>query len=142
MGTKAETAIDLAVQCYECRNTLLCTDVLSLESEINQSERSVDEIVIQLLAHHRPAPPDLRLLTASMKVNTKLQQIGGLAVSIADHSMSDYRPRMDLPVDTTKIGAAVSSMIRRALQTFVDEDGSLADAVIEMNDIVDRLGNL
>ena len=141
MGTKAEAAIDLAVQCCLCRNALLCSEVLSLESEINQCERSIDEIVIQLLAQQRPTAADLRLLTASMKINTNLQQIGGLAVLIADQSMSDYRPRMDLPVDLAKIGAAVSSMVRRALQTFADEDADLANAVLEMNDVVDRLSN-
>lgn len=140
MGSKAEAAIDLAVQCYASRNHLLCSDVLFLESEINQGERIVDEIVIQLLAHH-PTAADLRLLTACMKINTNLGQAGTLAVSIADYSMADYRPRMDLPVDIAKIGGAVSSMIRRALQTFVDEDGGLADSVLEMNDIVDRLSN-
>jgi phosphate transport system protein len=141
MGTKAEAAIDLAVQCCLCRNALLCSEVLSLESEINQCERSIDEVVIQLLVQHRPTSADLRLLTASMKINTNLQQISGLAVLIADQSMSDYRPRIDLPVDLAKIGETVRSMVRRALQTFAEEDCCLADAVLEMNDVVDRLSN-
>lgn len=54
--------------------------------------------------------------------------------------MSDYRPQIDLSVDIAKIGR-VGSMIRRALQTFADKDGALADAVIEMNEIIGRLGN-
>lgn len=75
MGTKAEAAIDIAVQCYVSRSNLLCSDVLSLESEINQCERCIDEIVLHLLANHRPTAADLRLLTASMKINTNLRQI-------------------------------------------------------------------
>ena len=141
MGAKGEHAIDLAVQSYLTRDQILCSEVLSLEREMNQCERHIDEIAIQLLAHAQQEEIDLRLITACLKINTNLERIGDLSVSIAELSLSDYRPRIDLPVDILKVSAAVANMIRKALRAFVDTDGDLAEAVIRMSDVLDRMNN-
>jgi len=138
MGGKAERSVDLAVQCYLSRDGSLWAEVLSLESEIYQCERNIDEIALQLHARHQPKAADLRLLTACMKINSTLRLIGAMSIHIADQSMSACRPRIALPVNIPDVGDAVSGMIRRALICFVDEDGDLAEAIFDMAHILNR----
>lgn len=141
MGAMAEQALDLAVQCFHARDPRLCSEVLSIESEMKRCGRQIDEIAIQLLAHAQEEESDLRLLTACMKINTNLEHIGNLSVRIADLGLSDYRPRIDLPTEIPKMTAAATSMIRKVLRAFVDADGDLAEAVIRMSAILDRMNN-
>jgi len=138
MGSKAERSVDLAVQCHLSRDGSLWAEVLSLESEICQCERNIDEIALQLHGHHQPKATHLRRLTACMKINTTLRLIGTLSIHIADQSMSACRPRVVLPVNIPDIGDAVSGMIRRAVASFVDEDGDLAEAIFDMANILNR----
>lgn len=138
MGDKAERSIDLAVQCHLSRDGSLWAEVLSLESEVCQCERNIDEITLQLHARHQPKALHLRHLTACMKINTSLRLIGSRSIHIADQSMSVCRPRIVLPVNIPDVGNVVSGMIRRALVSFVDEDGDLAEAVFDMANILNR----
>jgi phosphate transport system protein len=48
-------------------------------------------------------------------------------------------PAADLPVDIARMGAAVSAMVRRALESFIEGKAELAQAVLEMDSVVDRM---
>ena len=138
MGNRTEQSVDLAVECYLSRNAQLCPEVLSAESQISECERNIDEIIIQLHARHQLKSADLRLLTACAKINMHLRRIAEFALEAADLSLSDYRPRMPLPVNIRGIGAVASGMVRRAMDAFEGPDPDLADAVFDMAEIMHR----
>ena len=48
-------------------------------------------------------------------------------------------PVVDLPVDIARMGAAVSAMVRRSLEAFIEGKAELAQAVLEMDNVVDRM---
>jgi phosphate transport system protein len=48
-------------------------------------------------------------------------------------------PVVGLPVDIGRMGAAVSAMVRRALESFIEGKVELAQAVLEMDNVVDRM---
>ena len=48
-------------------------------------------------------------------------------------------PKADLPVDIPRMAAAVSAMVRRSLESFIEGKAELAQAVLEMDDVVDRM---
>ncbi len=48
-------------------------------------------------------------------------------------------PAADLPVDIARMGAAVSAMVRRALESFIEGKAELAQAVLEMDSVIDRM---
>ena len=140
MGNSAEEIIDLAVCGYSMRDAALCAKVLEIEKEINFAERRVDELALELLASQQPLAGDLRLITACMKINSDLERVGDQAVNIAQRGLAyGGQSPADLPVDIPRIAAAAAGMIRRALNAFIDRDADLADAVLKMDDIVDRM---
>jgi phosphate transport system protein len=104
MGSKAEEVIDIAVKGYLWRDGALCSDVLTIEQDINAAERRIDELALELLASQQPLAGDLRLITASMKINSDLERVGDAAANIARRGLAEAaRPPVDLPVDIPRI---------------------------------------
>jgi len=140
MGGLAEQAVDRACQAYVERDLSRCRMVLENESLINQAERQIDEIAFDLLALQQPMAIDLRFILAVVKINADLERVGDQAVNIAERVMDMVElPAAELPVDIGRMAAAVSAMVRRALESFIEGKAELAQAVLEMDNVVDRM---
>src|SRR5436305_14882327 len=48
-------------------------------------------------------------------------------------------PAADLPGDIARMGSAVSAMVRRALESFIEGKAELAQAVLEKDNVIDRM---
>src|SRR5436853_1494361 len=139
MGGLAEQAVDRACQAYHDRDLKLCHLVLEGELRINSMEREIDELAFDLLAMQQPMAVDLRFILAVTKINADLERVGDQAVNIAERVMDMVSlPAVELPVDIARMSAAVSAMVRRALASFIEDKAELAQAVLEMDNVVDR----
>jgi phosphate transport system protein len=140
MGGLAEQAVDRACQAYLDRDLTRCQMVLEGETQINISERQIDELAFDLLAMQQPMAVDLRFILAVTKINADLERVGDQAVNIAERVMDMVSlPAVDLPVDIGRMSAAVSAMVRRSLESFIEAKAELAQAVLEMDNVVDRM---
>src|SRR5579871_458617 len=140
MGGMAEQAVDRACQAYRSRDLTLCHRVLENESLINAAEREIDGIALDLLAMQQPMAIDLRFILAVVKINADLERVGDQAVNIAERVMDMVElPAVELPVDIARMGTAVSAMVRRALESFIEGKVELAQAVLEMDNVIDRM---
>src|ERR1700676_2265364 len=140
MGGLAEQAVDRACQAYIERDLTRCRMVLEGETQINLTEREIDELAFDLLAMQQPMAVDLRFILAVTKINADLERVGDQAVNIAERVMDLIElPAVDLPVDIPRMAAAASAMVRRALESFVEGKADLAQAVLEMDHVVDRM---
>jgi phosphate transport system protein len=140
MGGLAEQAVDRACQAYIDRDLARCQMVLENESLINVAEREIDELAFDLLAMQQPMAVDLRFILAVTKINSDLERVGDQAVNIAERVMDMVElPKVELPVDIARMAAAVSAMVRRALESFIEGKAELAQAVLEMDNVVDRM---
>lgn len=140
MGGLAEQAVDRACQAYIERDLTLCHLILEGESQINAAEREIDEVAFDLLAMQQPMAVDLRFILAVTKINSDLERVGDQAVNIAERVMDMVElPAADLPVDIPRMAAAVSAMVRRSLESFIEGKAELAQAVLEMDNVVDRM---
>ena len=140
MGGMAEAAIELAADSYRKRDGRLAQQVFEREKMINQSERVIDEMAVDLLAMQQPMATDLRFVLAVLKINSDLERVGDLAVNIAQRSLDLVQePEVEIPVDIARMTTAVSTMVRRALESFLSAKSDVAQAVLEMDNIVDRM---
>src|SRR5581483_5513042 len=140
MGGMAEQAVDRACQAYVERELSRCRMVLEGESLINATEREIDELAFDLLALQQPMAVDLRFILAVTKINADLERVGDQAVNIVERVMDMLElPPADLPVDIARMAAAVSAMVRRALESFIEGKADLAQAVLDMDNVVDRM---
>src|SRR5277367_4858259 len=140
MGGLAELAVDRACQAYTERDLNRCHLVLENESLISAAEREIDELAFDLLALQQPAAVDLRFILAVTKINSDLERVGDQAVNIAERVMDMTElPAVELPVDIARMGSAVSAMVRRSLESFIEAKVELAQAVLEMDSVIDRM---
>jgi phosphate transport system protein len=140
MAGMAEQAVDRVREAYRRRDIGLCQQVLEGEPAINRAEREIDELALDLLAMQQPMAVDLRFILAVIKINADLERVGDQAVNIAERlmDMSAY-PAADLPVDLPRMASLAAGMVHRALESFLQEDPGLAQAVLQMDDVVDRM---
>jgi phosphate transport system protein len=114
--------------------------VLSGESAINDAEREIDELSLDLLAMQQPMAVDLRFILAVLKINADLERVGDQAVNIAQRVLDLIsEPEVQLPVDIPRMADSVSTMVQRALEAFLDGKAEVAEAVLQMDGIVDRM---
>jgi phosphate transport system protein len=140
MGGLAEQAIDRATEAYRTRDSKYCQMVLAGESAINDAEREIDELSLDLLAMQQPMAVDLRFILAVLKINADLERVGDQAVNIAQRVLDLIsEPEVQLPVDIPRMADSVSTMVQRALEAFLDGKAEVAEAVLQMDGIVDRM---
>jgi phosphate transport system protein len=140
MGGMAESAVEMATGAYLRRDSSLCEKVFSREKDINAFERRIDELALDLLAMQQPMAIDLRFVVAVLKINADLERVGDQAVNIAQRSLDLLKVSpLDVPVDIGRMASTVSTMVRRALESFLSAHAEVAEAVLEMDNIVDRM---
>src|SRR5437899_12527078 len=126
MGGVAKQAVYRACHTYIDRDLARGQMILEGETLINITEREIDEHAFDLLAMQQPMAKDLRFILAVTKINSDLERVGDQAVNIAERVMDMVElPAVDLPVDIPRMAAAVSAMVRRALESFVDAKAEL-----------------
>ena len=102
-------------------------------------EREIDQVALDLLAMEQPTAIDLRFILAIIRINADLERVGDQAVNIAVRVRDlESLPHVDLPVDIPKIASLAANMVRKSMQAFIDRDEELANAVLLLDDEVDR----
>jgi phosphate transport system protein len=140
MSALVESSIQRSISAVTQKDRTAAEEVFRTEARINAIEIEIDEFAINLLALQQPMAADLRLIVAALKINTDLERMGDLAVSIAERALSlidgpVIKPMIDIP----HISGLVQSMVRKALDAFVMRDPDLARSVLASDDAVDSL---
>ncbi len=140
MGGIVEKMIADAMRALIDGNGDLARSVIQYDREVNRKELSVDSMAVNILAKRQPVARDLRLLTMAMKVNTDLERIGDTAVNISERSLElleepPLKPYVDLP----RMSALTQTMVKQALDSFVEGNVKLAQTVIASDDEIDAL---
>ena len=140
MSSLVEAAIQRSIIAVVQKDRSAAEEVFRNETRINQIELEIDEFAINLLALHQPMAADLRLIVAALKINTDLERMGDLSVSIAQRAMSLLEEPVIKPmIDIPHIAGLVQSMVRKSLDAFVMRDADLARSVLASDDAVDSL---
>ena len=143
MAALAQQATDSAVSAYMRRDAGLCQYVRENETAINTAHREVDELAYDLLAMEQPMAVDLRFILSVIKINGDLERIGDQAMSIVYHCLDLIgEDAVDLPVDIATMGDYAGMMIRSSIQALIEGDAQVAEAVLDMDDEIDRMNRV
>jgi len=142
MAGMAEQSIQRAVEAYRVRDLSICDLVDRSEMAINRLEREIDQMALDLLAMEQPMAIDLRFILAVIKINADVERVGDSARTISDR-VRDLQAfqAVDLPIDIPRTANLASGMVRKALQAFIEGDAEMAEAVLKMDDSVDKLNS-
>jgi phosphate transport system protein len=142
MSGLVESAVYRSVHAVVNRDEDLARGVMDNEARVNEMEMAIDEMAVRLLALEQPVAVDLRLITSAIKINSDLERMGDLAVSIAERALSlIHEPSVNAQIDIPYMATLVESMVRKSLDSFVKRDSDLARNVLKSDDAVDSLRN-
>ena len=138
-----EQMIQLSVRSLVERRTDLADRVIETDTEVDEQDIRIEEECLKLLALHQPVATDLRWLATVIKVNGELERMADLACNIAERTKAlDLHPLFPVPDELNEMVAAVSEMVRDALDAFVEGDANKAVTVMQSDDDVDALNRV
>src|SRR5258708_363517 len=139
MAARAETAVNEAVQSLMQRDHALAVRVRTDDDVIDKLEIEIDEMAIQLLTK-APLASNLRLITVAMKISQNLERIGEEAKKGA-RCPGDLaqKPPVKINLDLPRMARMALTMVKDALDSFVNRDPAAARAIIPRDKEVDAL---
>ena len=142
MGVMAQEAIYKSIEALKNRDKAQAEEVVKNDSKIDCLELEIDEKCIDLIAMRQPLASDLRVVTTGMKINAELERIADLAVDVAQRvfELAD-KPLLKPLIDIPKLSTVAQTMIRDAIDSFVNKDAELAGKVILSDSEADELRN-
>ena len=119
----------------------LADEVIAFDDEVDQRYFTIEEGIQSLLARQTPVAIDLRLVLASLHINLHLERMADYCVTIA--KLTKLAGKVDDPHPTLieafeEMGARAEEMIRVAMESFRDHDLERAEALPEMDELIDR----
>ena len=145
MGARCERSLRLSVDAFWSRNAsdahAIAADVKAIDREIDRDEMEIDALVLRILALRQPVAYDLRMLTTALKLVTDLERIGDESVNLAERAEEGGSAGAnDLGRnDLRAMADEAQSMVRDALDAFVEGDVARAEQVLRRDDEVDAL---
>ena len=127
MGALCEEAISDAAKSYFTGDRRLGERAGQLEQQIDQQQRDIEGLCMQLLLRQQPVARDLRTISAAMRMISDMERIGDQAAKLADET-----PMGDM-------ARTAISMVTDSVDAFVRQDLDLAHQVIARDDKVDSL---
>jgi len=139
MATLVEGEIARAVQALTRRDTVLATEVVSSDAEVNELQRSIRGRCIAAMALQAPVAKDLRELVTVQLVINELERMGDHAVGIAKQTMRihEYAP-LPIMAHLSELAALVSGQVRACIQAFVDVNVQRARDICAQDDEIDH----
>jgi len=142
MAGRVKSSIHKSMRCLIERDRSLILEVLADEEHINELEIRIDSLATRLVALNQPVAVDMRLIIAALKINTDLERMGDLAVSIVQRASELLdRPPLEQMVPVAEEATLVEAMVEDSIAAFIDRDAQLAHQVLLADDRVDLLRN-
>ncbi len=140
MAGHVESMIAASIKALVERDVGLAKRTIDNDHKVNQTEIETDELCLLILAKRQPMASDLRFITLALKMVTDLERIGDLAVNICERAVQlSGEPPLRNHDDIQRTADLVQSMVRDAIDAFVQADAEKAQAVIARDDEVDEL---
>jgi len=136
----AEEAVGTALRAVREHDAALAEQVLRGDADIDAREVQLEEECLKILALHQPVATDLRVLVAALKINSDLERVGDLAVTIGRCAVRlAALPPVVLPADLTALGEAALGLFGRSLDAFTRLDPLAARRVCDDDRTVDEI---
>ena len=141
MAAAAEDVIDAVTQSLTSADHDAAKGAVEMTKHMDQMERDIENRCLRLLLQQQPVARDLRTISAALKMVTDLQRIGDQAANIAEISilMAADGKKPEVPEDLAIMSRQAGLMVRQAIAAYADRDETTAQAVVNLDDVVDEL---
>ena len=133
-------AVRGAVDAMQAQDVELCDEVIAFDDEIDIRYHRIERSIEEILAQQAPVATDLRLVLAMLHVNLHLERMADYCVTVAKltklAATGSREPR--IVASMAEMGVRAEEMTRVALRSFQHRDVSRAEALVDLDELIDR----
>jgi len=139
MSQLAERALANALAAFVDRNLTLAYSVILRDQYIDEKEKELDRLCLEFLVRQQPVAGHLRFVYSTIKLNLELERIGDYAESIARQVLKLNNLAQPPTEAFTQLANTSITMLRNAIEAFVERSPELARAAMESEEKTDTL---
>jgi len=140
MASLAKRNLSLAMRALVERDEKLAASVEAEDSQLDELEVSVDELVINHMATHAPVATDCRFMLVASKISSNLERIADQATAIARRSRElNKEPLLKPLIDIPRMATIAEGMLRDSITALIDRKPELAQEIIKRDKEVDQI---
>lgn len=140
MAAKARHNLERAVQALLERNLELANSVIADDDEVDELERSIDKLGMEILVKYHPMASDLRFVVTSMKISMNLERISDHAVNIAKRAKKIMASSELSDVTLIEpVYTLADHLLRDSISSYSDGDGALGASLHGRDKELDQL---
>ncbi len=139
-GELVVRSVQAATRALVEQDVEMADEVISFDDDIDNAYAAIHQGIESLLARQTPVASDLRLVLAMLHVNLHLERMADYCVTVAKLTkLSDGRPSEPRIVAAlTEMGVRAEEMTRVALRSFEHRDLARAEALVDLDELIDR----
>ena len=139
-GDLVVRSVQAATRALVEQDVELADEVVAFDDEVDGAYFVLQEGIQSLLARQTPVASDLRLVLAMLHVNLHLERMADYCVTVAKLT----KLSVDVPSDPritaalAEMGVRAEEMTRVALRSFQHRDLVRAEALVDLDELIDR----
>jgi phosphate transport system protein len=142
MGTLIQEQIKFAIKAFATTNIDFANVIIENEEKIDKIDIKIDKQCLRIFALHQPVATDLRLVMSALSINDYMEQIGDLAVNIAENVLKIKNGINSLrKTKIIELGAMAENMIYKVMDSFIYSDAELARQILKYTPEIENLFN-
>ncbi|MET3659276.1 phosphate signaling complex protein PhoU [Sporosarcina psychrophila] len=139
MGELSIIALERSVKALKTQDVEIAIKTIEGDTAIDKLEVEINQFAIWIMAKEAPISRDLREIIGVLKISSEIERIADFAVNIAKSTIKIGQTTSLLEITHVEKMKDISiEMLRKALQSFLEENMVLAKEVGDLEDEVDQ----
>jgi phosphate transport system protein len=140
MASLANRNLSLGMRALVERDEKLAASVEAEDSQLDELEISIDDMVINYMATHAPVATDCRFMLVASKISSNLERIADQAVAIARRSLElNKEPLLKPLIDIPRMAQIAEGMLRDSITALIERQPDLAQEIVKRDKEVDQI---
>ncbi len=140
MSGLTERNLSLAMRALVERDDKLADLAEAEDSEIDQLEMAIDDMVVTFISTHGSVAGDTRFILAASKISSNLERVADEATTIARRARKlNCEPLLKPLIDIPLMATTAQEMLRDGITAFLQKDLDLAVEIIGRDRTVDDI---
>jgi phosphate transport system protein len=143
MGGLCEQMLGQAIEALEKNDPELAEQVISRDKGVDQMERDIEELGVQMIARRQPVASDLRQIVTALRISGELERIGDLGKNISKRTLAivgEPQPKRAM-LGLKHMGLQSLQQLKDVLDAYASRDGEKARNVWTSDEDIDAMYN-
>jgi phosphate transport system protein len=139
MGDLSIIALEKAFKALKTQDVEVALKVIEGDTAIDNLEMEINQFAIWIMAKEAPISRDLRQIIGVLRITSEIERVADFGVNIAKATIKIGNTKSLLEITPLeKMKELTIEMLRKALQSFLEENIVLAKEVGDLEDEVDQ----